>query len=68
MLEDVRLTHDVIRGVVQILGQPARSVNGQPARVGLVDDVLLNQLHLCHPHVGAHQQFIPDRVLCIVVA
>jgi len=45
VLEDERLAHEVIGGVVKVLGQKRRLVDHLKAGIGVRDDVLLNQLH-----------------------
>src|SRR5215469_12750083 len=45
VLKDEGLPHEIIGGIVEVLGLKRRRINGSKAGVSLGDDVLLDQLH-----------------------
>ncbi len=42
---DERLAHDLVRGVVAVLGVAGGRIDGRQAWIGLLDNMTLNQLH-----------------------
>src|SRR5215831_11647603 len=50
------LPHDVVGGIVEILGGESGAVNGLESGIGALDDVAFNQLHRRPPSFPAHAQ------------